>query len=177
MSEGRRILWNLYNTTTIQNGSTAVCGTLLAINADFDSPYSQLNGGIILHTLKGHVEAHNFPFTGILPDPSEPIIDPTLVKALLSKGCNQSVAMPGDILKYTIYFNNLSATNMFNVTISDILPSNVTLVEGSIYPKPKASESLKTGINIGTVPAGKSRTLEYSVKVNEIGRASGRERV
>ena len=40
MDEGHRILWNLYNTTTIQNGSTAVCGTVLAVNADFESPYS-----------------------------------------------------------------------------------------------------------------------------------------
>ena len=74
--------------------------------------------------------------------------------------------MPGDLLKYTIYFNNLSATNMFNVTIRDQLPATVTLIEGSINPKPKTGETLKTGINIGTVPAGKSRTLEYTVKVN-----------
>ena len=55
---------------------------------------------------------------------------------------------------------------MYGVKIADTLPTQTTLVAGSIVPAPQVGESLTTGVTIGNVPKGTSKTLEFRVTVN-----------
>lgn len=88
------------------------------------------------------------------------------VRATLDKEANKDYAQVGDEIKYTITFTNNSSVDMYGVKIADTLPTQTTLVAGSIVPAPQVGESLTTGITIGNVPKGTSKTLEFRVTVN-----------
>lgn len=74
-------------------------------------------------------------------------------------------ANPGDVLKFgiTVQANN---GDLHNVVIRDILPNNITyspgtaMLDNQIY-----SNDIYSGINIGTIYSGNSKTLTYMANV------------
>ncbi len=89
------------------------------------------------------------------------------VMADLEKTADKSVVSPGDTIKYTITFRNMSSVNMYNVKLTDQLPENIDVIATSINPFPQNNESLSGGINVGTVPPGASKTLTFSATVSQ----------
>ncbi len=66
-NDGKFILWNLYEATIINPGTTSVKGVLLAPLATFNSGYTNIEGNLIVYNLYGNIEAHNYLFEGNLP--------------------------------------------------------------------------------------------------------------
>ena len=75
----------------------------------------------------------------------------------------------GDTAHYRIEFKNVGDNDLKNVVIKDTLPANMTYVKGSTKVGNKAVADgivTSTGINIGTVAAGKSAYIYFDAKVN-----------
>lgn len=77
-SSGQDTIWNFSNATSVSIGSTAWLGTVLAPNATF-SAGANVNGQVIVNTLSGSGEIHNFLFQGNLPGTSTPEPAPILL--------------------------------------------------------------------------------------------------
>jgi uncharacterized repeat protein (TIGR01451 family) len=82
----------------------------------------------------------------------------------LSVEASVDKADPGDIITYTLSYENLGSGDAKSVTISDSLPANVTYV-GS-YPE----YDIVTGSNytwyMGAVPGGTNGTITITVTIN-----------
>ena len=87
------------------------------------------------------------------------------ILADIEKTADLESAAAGDRIRYTITFRNMSDREMYNVKITDQLPSSVDVIATSITPFPQQGESLETGVTIGRVPAGASRTLTFAATV------------
>ena len=72
---------------------------------------------------------------------------------------------PGDMIKYTITFKNMSQKEMYNVKITDSLSPYLKVIATTINPAPQPGESLEDGITIGRVPANSSKTLTFTAQV------------
>lgn len=68
-ADGQFILWNLSEAENLAAGTTSVKGSLLAPYAVYIAGYSNIEGTLIVKTLTGNIEAHNYLFGGTLPDP------------------------------------------------------------------------------------------------------------
>ncbi|WP_406697627.1 choice-of-anchor A family protein [Singulisphaera sp. Ch08] len=63
------ILFNFSNATTLTDSNVSIYGSVLAPKAALNFGYNHINGTLIGASLDGHVEAHTYPFGGILPQP------------------------------------------------------------------------------------------------------------
>ena len=72
---------------------------------------------------------------------------------------------PGDMIKYTITFKNMSAREMYNVKITDSLSPYLNVIATTISPAPQQGESLESGITIGRVPANSQKVLTFTAQV------------
>ena len=81
------------------------------------------------------------------------------------KTADKDSVSPGDMIRYTITFKNMSSRDMYNVKITDSLSDYLNAVATSIVPAPQAGESLESGITIGRVPANSQKTLTFSARV------------
>ena len=76
----------------------------------------------------------------------------------------------GSTVNYRIRFTNTGNTTLKNVVIVDTLPAHMTYVAGSTtLDGKKAADGVitKSGLNIGSVAAGKTATLIFNVKVDD----------
>ena len=87
------------------------------------------------------------------------------ILADIEKTADPETASAGDRIKYTITFRNMSDRDMYNVKITDQIPRFIDVIATSINPFPQQGESLETGVTIGRVPAGASKTLTFSATV------------
>ncbi len=85
----------------------------------------------------------------------------------ITKTADKETVNPGDMIKYTITFKNMSGREMYNVKITDSLSDYLTPIASSIVPAPQTGENLESGISIGRVPAGSQRTLTFSARVTQ----------
>ncbi len=75
---------------------------------------------------------------------------------------DKSVAFPGDLLTYTLSYNNAGGEAR-NITVNDALPVETTFQQAS------SGATFQNGIvtwDLGTIPAGGAGTLELIVKIN-----------
>ncbi len=89
------------------------------------------------------------------------------IDAELTKCVDKEFVLPGETLHYAITFTNNSSVDLFNVRIRDNVSSKTRVNECSIEPRPQSGESLQSGICIGCVPVGQSRTLTFSATVRQ----------
>lgn len=101
-----------------------------------------------------------------LPIEDDSTVRVDCVKATLDKVADKEFVEAGGEIKYTITFTNNSSVDMYDVKIADTIPTQTSLIAGSIIPAPQVGESLTTGVTIGNVPKGTSKTLEFRVTVN-----------
>ena len=79
---------------------------------------------------------------------------------------DKSVASIGEELTYTVEITNNSSFTIYNCIVRDNLPSNVKLLEESLYEYCDGLGNLSEGINIGRIASGKSREINFSVVIN-----------
>ncbi|HCW80971.1 MAG TPA: hypothetical protein DG942_07725 [Ruminococcaceae bacterium] len=106
---------------------------------------------------------------------SSNVITTDVVKAVLKESAEKDFANNGEKIKYTVALQNNSSVDLYSAKIINKLCPKTTLVNDSIIPVPQPGETLKTGISVtspnetsvGSVPKGKSATLQYEVTVNK----------
>lgn len=84
---------------------------------------------------------------------------------------NKTTTYVGDTLTYTVLIDNTSGTaDATNVTITDAPPPGTTYVANSfaVGGITVAGAAPASGVNVGTVAAGSSKTVTFSVAVNAI---------
>lgn len=90
-----------------------------------------------------------------------------LIFADITKTADKETVNPGDMIKYTVTFKNMSGREMYNVKITDSISDYLNPIATTIVPAPQAGESLESGISIGRVPAGSQKTLTFSARVTQ----------
>ncbi len=102
--------------------------------------------------------------TDILPPPGSP-------ELVQSKSVDQTTAVPGDTLTYTMGVANDGTADATGVTATDTLPPGVTFVAADTHGA--GSYDPATGVwSIGTVASGTSATLTITATVNTGAEAS-----
>ena len=98
------------------------------------------------------------------------ITNPT-VATLGNSTKNASTTNPtvGDTIKYTVVINNSGALDATGVIAKDALVAGVEFVQGSVkLDNATISGDIVTGINVGTVAAGETKTLTFDVKFTAV---------
>jgi len=103
----------------------------------------------------------------------------SLTKQVSAHGKNQwstnYQAQPGETVDYLLSYKNTGTTTENNVVLSDALPKNVSLVNGSTYVANTANpngllvgdEITTTGINIGNYAPGATAYVKFSAVVGK----------
>lgn len=83
------------------------------------------------------------------------------------KSADKSIAKIGEEITYTIYIKNIGEVDALDVVINDMLPPELTLVNGSITVDgvPYAGA---LPVTIATIPAGLNATVEFKAVANAI---------
>ncbi|EMI55873.1 dockerin type I domain-containing protein [Rhodopirellula sallentina] len=89
----------------------------------------------------------------------------------VSKTVDAVAAVPGQLLTYTIFVQNNGPSNATDVTVDDVLPSDVTFVSGSGPNGPLSEDSqIVVGNLTGLVPAGVAQfVITATVNAGAIG--------
>lgn len=154
----------------------ANAGAWLYFNATVDKSVSEKCG----NTLLRNVAQANGGTTGTKEDKADVLVDgktcvdgfkiDKMVKLPAENEWHETVkANGGSIVNYRIRFTNTGNTTLKNVVIADTLPAHMTYVSGSTtLDGKKAADGVitKSGLNIGSVAAGKTATLIFNAKVD-----------
>lgn len=86
----------------------------------------------------------------------------------ISKSVDKSYATCGDIVTYTIVLPNTGNIAATNVVLKDTIPSGSTFVSNSVYVNnvQQSGANPQTGISVGTINAGSTTTVRFSVVIN-----------
>ncbi len=110
-------------------------------------------------------EVHNSPTKNSVPNPT-PI--PAMGGAKTANPPSGSFVDSGDIIEYTLTFDNVGATDITNVTVTDVVDPNLINVVpfdgGTCSPLPCSSGSTITW-TVGTIPATSSINLTFQAEV------------
>ncbi|MGL5150818.1 MAG: beta strand repeat-containing protein [Clostridium sp.] len=90
----------------------------------------------------------------------------------MSKTSPNEFVTIGDTITYTIVLTNTGNTQATNVVFFDTIPNGTSLISNSVFVNyilnPSGNPNPPTGISIGTINAGSTATVQFSVKVNSI---------
>ncbi|MEH1797468.1 MULTISPECIES: choice-of-anchor A family protein [unclassified Nostoc] len=67
-TDKQKVIYNFYEATNITASGISVLGSILAPLANFNFDNGQVNGNVVVASLKGNGESHNYLFNGDLPD-------------------------------------------------------------------------------------------------------------
>ncbi|MET0208941.1 MAG: hypothetical protein ABW220_07845, partial [Burkholderiaceae bacterium] len=87
------------------------------------------------------------------------------------KTVDKATTFVGDTLRYTVVLDNTAGTaDATNVIFTDSPPPGTTFnaLSFTLGGVPNLTANPSNGVNIGTVPAGQSRTVSFTVAVNSI---------
>ncbi|AET57661.1 Autotransporter adhesin [Paenibacillus terrae HPL-003] len=89
---------------------------------------------------------------------------------LVTKSASATDAVPGDTITYTITATNRGIETVTDVRVTDTIPAGSTFVSGSVIVNGATlpSASPLTGIPVGSIAAGASTTVTFSVSVNSL---------
>ncbi|TVX93832.1 DUF7507 domain-containing protein [Paenibacillus agilis] len=102
---------------------------------------------------------------GIQIDVNQPLMS-------IDKTSNTTAVVEGDIITYTAVVSNNGAANADNVVYTDAIPAGTTFIPNTVSidgGPPQTGLNPATGINLGTIPFGTSRTVSFQVRVNSSG--------
>ena len=122
-SSGTTYRWTFAN---VQQGAQRSLTVTVLVNAGAQDSTSQVNTAFLNYTdqldrkMESSVSWANFTCR-------RPVIK-------VEKTANPRIALPGDIITYTIYFNNTGSANALRVWINDTLPNDVTYLGASVPP-------------------------------------------
>ena len=91
----------------------------------------------------------------------------------LTKAVAPTSAIPGGAVTYTLTYTNTGAANATNVTLTDVLPANMTFQNGTATGGGVYNVATRTlSWAIGALPFGRSGTMTFKASVN-VGVAAG----
>ncbi|BBB33538.1 hypothetical protein TTHT_2101 [Thermotomaculum hydrothermale] len=106
-------------------------------------------------------------FTATDGSPAQPNIDVEKRWSLLVDNDSDGIVDPGDTIRYTIYVYNNGAVDAENVRLSDNIPSNTTLVSGSVTTSHGVVVTENpVDVNIGTVSASSVEIVTFDVVID-----------
>ena len=90
-------------------------------------------------------------------------------KLVVSKSANKPIAYIGDTITYQIAVQNTGNVSADNVVLTDLLPTGVSYVVGSLIVSIPYSGTLASGLALsGPVASGQTVTLSFQAKVDAI---------
>ncbi|MFH0763239.1 MAG: hypothetical protein V1925_05060 [Candidatus Omnitrophota bacterium] len=114
-------------------------------------------------------KGEEFPFTGVVLNIDLPLDFSGSGLLKVSKDANKRQVSAGDIVTYTVTINNEGAGEVAAVYLKDQLAAGLKYLEGKVLldglPIAEPTGAGTKTFNIGTVPAGSSKTLRYQVVV------------
>ncbi|MBK7541480.1 MAG: DUF11 domain-containing protein [Candidatus Competibacteraceae bacterium] len=83
---------------------------------------------------------------------------------------NGGVALPDDVLEYTVVLTNTGSTPATNVVYIDPIPANTTYIDGSLSlnaaPAANAGTATQLQLAVGSLQPGASATIKFQVRIN-----------
>ncbi|PGT61686.1 hypothetical protein COD86_02090 [Bacillus cereus] len=189
---------NVIVTDPIPAGTTFVPNSV-TINGTVQ-PGVNPSGGIQVGTIAAgststvtfQVQVNSLPANGVIrnvgnvtftyqPDPTKPTITTTNPTPPTTVPVNTAITNPiktadktavdiGDIITYTVTFNNDGTIPSTNVIFTDTIPAGTTFIPNSVVlnnaPVPNSNPA--TGIPVGTINPGETKTLSFQVLVTQV---------
>ena len=94
-------------------------------------------------------------------------IDSTGANIAVTKSADKPYADVGEEITYTLTLENTGAANALNVTLSDMLPPETVLVDGSVTVN-GAPYAGSLPVVIDSIPSGQSAVVTFRVTVNSL---------
>lgn len=162
------------NTSTHFNYSSTAAGigeNMIEFSASpFTTPAIPIEGSGSPHTITVSDSSDSSCSSIIVPAINKPLTcsnAPSQVDLSLSKTVNVSAAASGDTIVYTITVNNSSSIDATGVVIRDPLPATkMTYVSDDGGSATTVDGSGVVMWNVDSIPAGESRSLNITVRVN-----------
>ena len=83
---------------------------------------------------------------------------------------NGGVALPDDVLEYTVVLTNNGSTATTGVVYTDPVPANTTYIDGSLSlnaaPAANAGTATQLQLTVGSLQPGASATVKFRVRIN-----------
>ena len=92
-------------------------------------------------------------------------VQPTITNIKVKKTVDDATPREGDVITYTLTVTNAGAADADDVVIVDALPSGVSFVSADA-PCTRSGSTVRC--ELGTVPAGDTRSLDVQVKVDQL---------
>ncbi|MDO4219837.1 MAG: LPXTG cell wall anchor domain-containing protein [Candidatus Saccharibacteria bacterium] len=157
----------------------AGAGAWLYFNATVDKAVSEKCNNTLLRNV---IQASAGTTTGTKEDTADVLVDgkvcvdgftiDKMVKLPSESEWHETItAKGGSTVDYRIRFTNTGNTTLNNVVIVDTLPENMSYIKNSSKLDGKAvadGVESKSGLNIGSVAAGKTATLTFQVRVSDL---------
>ncbi|MEO6102778.1 MAG: DUF11 domain-containing protein [Pseudoxanthomonas sp.] len=130
---------NFWNSTISFNGSHVTAGrtpaytNTLGMDLDFQTPNTPLPNGVTSAVVQVRGTSNEVVWPGMVSlatDVYAPDLVSSVAKTVIDE--NGGKAEPGDVLTYTIEFNNSGQDGATNVVLNDPIPAGTTYVPGSL---------------------------------------------
>jgi uncharacterized repeat protein (TIGR01451 family) len=109
-------------------------------------------------------------FTGLVSLSNTVDIPVTSPQVAVTKSVNTAIAILNDVLTYTSVVANNGVQGITGVVFSDVIPSGLTFVSGSVTINGAAAPIANpaTGISLGSIAAGASVTVVFRASVDSV---------
>lgn len=151
---------------------SATAGTPLYLAVKVSIPHNETDGSVDNVKITATQTVGGVSHTAFADDIIT-VISSTRGLLKLTKAVDKATATPGEVLTYTITFNNIGATNLSNIVIKDMTPESSTFVSAGVTapftgtitnPIVGAKGEISWTLNESVKP-GESGTVTFSVTV------------
>ena len=150
------------NIGTIEAGATKVVE--FKVKVKDNAPDKLINTATINYQYT--VDPQNSPINGVV-ESNEVIVDVLIPNIVLQKSSDLQIVTIGDIITYTIIADNIGEIDVYDVIIKDLLEEDIDFIEGSVKIDgfPDITANIISGVNVGSIKIGKTKTLTFKAKV------------
>ncbi|WP_375498624.1 choice-of-anchor A family protein [uncultured Nostoc sp.] len=87
-TDKQKVIYNFYEATNITASGISILGSILAPLANFNFNNGQVNGNVVVASLTGNGESHNYLFNGDLPDVPTKYYTPPAIRTQVPEPAN-----------------------------------------------------------------------------------------
>ncbi|MEH2394049.1 MAG: choice-of-anchor A family protein [Nostoc sp.] len=87
-TDQQKVIYNFYEATNITASGISILGSILAPLANFNFNNGQVNGNVVVASLTGNGESHNYLFNGDLPDVPAKYYTPPAIRTQVPEPAN-----------------------------------------------------------------------------------------